>query len=143
MTTCAWDGKRLAADTRSTMDDVIMQGACQKIFQRKGVFCAIAGDISEAIPVAKYLLKRKKDADPPEFEEESFEILLVAEDRVEYYGGTLKPVLVEAPFAIGTGANHAVAAMLCGKKAQEAVRVAAKMDVNTGVEFGVRSYRIR
>jgi len=141
MTTCAWDGKKLSADTRSVTGDVIDQSACQKIFQRKGVFCAAAGDLAEAISVVKYLLNKK--GEPPDFEEGSFEIMLVSETRSEFYGGTLKPVPMEAPSAIGSGGSYAIAAMLCGKSAPNAVRIAAKMDSNTGVDFGVRTFRVR
>lgn len=141
MTTCTWDGKRLSADTRSVTGTVIDQGPCQKIFQRKGVFCAVAGDIAEALPVVNYLLGKEKE--PPEINGSCFQIILVSGTRAEYYYSDLKPAPLATPFAIGSGAEFAMAAMLCGKSGRKAIRVAAKLDNNTSVDYGIRSFRIR
>lgn len=141
MTTCTWDGKRLSADTRSITGDVIDQAPCQKIFQKNGVYCAIAGDVAEVMPAVDYLLGRKKKK--PEIDEGDFQIMLVSETRCEYYGGSLKPSPLAAPFAIGSGSSHAIAAMLCGKSGPKSIRIAAQLDASTGVEFGVRTYKIR
>lgn len=141
MTTCTWDEKRLSADTRSMTGDVIDQGPCQKIFQRKGVFCAVAGDLAEAIPVVRYLLKPKGKR--PKIGKGDFQILLVSASRAEYYDGEYIALPVTGPFAIGTGGDHALAAMLCGKSGPQAIRIAAQMDPHTGVDFGVRTFKIR
>ena len=140
MSTCTWDGKRLSADTRCITGDVIDQSPCQKIFRKKGIYCAVAGDLADAIEVTRYLLN---GGDAPDYTEGSFEIMLVSKDRCEYYGGNLKSVPLPTPFAIGSGGDYAVAAMLCGKTAPKAIKIAAKMDASTGTEFGIRTYKIR
>ena len=142
MTTCSFDGQNLAADTRSMTGGIIDQSPCQKIFRRKGIFCALAGDVSEALVVIKYLLNPKLEK--PIIEEGgNWEIILIGGGRTEFYSGTLNPSPMEAPFAIGSGSGYAIAAMLCGKTAAQSIRIAAKLDSSTGVEFGVRNFKIR
>ena len=145
MTTCIWDGEFICADTRSMTGDVIDQGPCQKIFQKNGVYCAISGDLAEAVVVVKRLLQPQKPSadDVHLVEEGEWQIFLVSETRSEYYGGTLLPAPMAAPFAIGTGGSYALAALLAGKTGPQAIRLACKMDACSGVEFGVRKYRVR
>lgn len=141
MTTCTWDGKRLSADTRSITGSTIDQAPCQKIFQREGIYCALAGDVAEAITVIDYLLGRK--VEPPELPVAEFQIMLVSDTRAEYYANSLNPSPMEAPFAIGSGTDYALSAMLCGKSGRKAISIAAKLDPNTSVDYGVRSFKIR
>ena len=145
MTTCVWDGEFLCADTRSMTGSVIDQGPCQKIFQKKGVYCAISGDLAEAVIVVKRLLnpQRPSSDDVHLVDEGDWQIILVSETRAEYYGGCMLPAPVAPPFAIGTGGSYALAAMLAGKTGPQAIRLACKMDAYSGVEFGVRKYRVR
>lgn len=138
MTTCTWDGKRLSADTRSITGGVIDQHACQKLFKKNGVVCAVAGNLSDAMRAVDFLLgiteKKPNDGD--------YEIMLVSKDRAEYYDTNVQPIPLATPFAIGSGRAEAMSAMLCGKTGKEAIKIAAKLDPNTSVDFGVRSYKI-
>ena len=145
MTTCVWDGEFICADTRSMTGAVIDQAPCQKIFQKNGVYCAVAGDLAEAVIVVKRLLNPQKPTpeDSHLVEEGEWQVILVSETRAEYYGGTMLPAPMSAPFAIGTGGSFALAAMLAGKTGPQAIRLACKMDACSGVEFGVRKYRVR
>lgn len=45
------------------------------------------------------------------------------------------------PIVIGSGADHAITAIDCGKTVREAVKMAAKRDVHTGGK--IRVYRVR
>jgi hypothetical protein len=72
-----------------------------------------------------------------------WQIMLVSESRCEYYGGTMLPAPMTTPFAIGTGGSFALAALLAGKTGPQAIRLACKMDSCSGVEFGIRKYRVR
>lgn len=139
MTTCTWDGKRLSADTRSITGAAIDQGPCQKIFQRQGTYVAIAGDVAEVMPVVRWLLN--PELDEPECPE-GFQIILVNQYRREYYCDSLQSSPMATPFAIGSGADYAIAAMLSGKTGPKAIKIAAKIDANTGVDYGVRSFKI-
>jgi len=145
MTTCVWDGEFICADTRSMTGSVIDQGPCQKVFQKRGVFCAISGDLAEAFIVVQRLLNPQKPTpdDVHLVEEGDWQIMLVSETRAEYYGGTMLPAPMAAPFAIGTGGNYALAALLAGKNGPQAIRLACKMDACSGVEFGIRKYKVR
>jgi len=144
MTTCVWDGEWLCSDTRSMTGSVIDQTPCQKIFTRNGVYCAISGDLAEVTVAVKKLLNPKKHfVDDPSIDEGDWQIILVSATREEYYCGSLLPSPAGAPFAIGTGGSYALAAMLAGKTGAQAVRLACRMDALSGIEFGVRKYRVR
>lgn len=140
MTTGTWDGVRISADTRSITDDTIDQGPCQKIFQKKGVYCAVAGDLGAAKKAALWLLGRKKNK--PKLEDEEFEIILVSKDRQEYYDESLVALELPTPHAIGSGKQPALAAMLAGENGREAIRIAARIDPNTSVDYGLRSFKV-
>lgn len=144
MTTCVWDGEWLCSDTRSMTGSVIDQTPCQKIFRRNGVYCAVSGDLAEATLAVKKLLNPKNyREDNPFLEEGDWQILLVSDTREEYYCGSLLPSPAGAPFAIGTGGSYALAAMLAGQTGAQSVRLACRMDANSGVDYGVRKYRVR
>ena len=65
---------------------------------------------------------------------DSFAILIIYDDGVsEYYLTNLTdPTPINAPFAFGSGEDFAMAAMLCGKTAAEAIEVAEQLDLYTG-----------
>ena len=50
-------------------------------------------------------------------------------------GADPQPIEVNSPAAIGSGGGIALGAMLAGKPAEEAVRIAAKADAATGNEI--------
>jgi len=51
------------------------------------------------------------------------------------------PESSKSVFAIGSGQDHALTAMDCGLSAKEAIKMAAKRDVNTGGR--VRTFKIK
>jgi hypothetical protein len=63
------------------------------------------------------------------------ECVVLTEDRKIFtFKSPSKWIHVEQPFyAVGTGMNYAMSAMECGKTAIEAVKVASKFDLYTGM----------
>jgi hypothetical protein len=131
MTTLAWDGKTLAADSRATSSG--MPYKIVKIFVlADGSLFAGSGDYGQIIAVKHWL--ENPDSQKPNADD--FAGLLVTPEGVlfkleETLG--LLPVY-EAFHAIGSGRDFAMAAMHCGRTAREAVEIAALYDVFTGGE---------
>ena len=147
MTTIAWDGKTLASDSRSTVGDTIVDDVTFKIVvageKDNWTICdmkvkAFAGAGSGAIPaeLKDYLIAGIK-RDTKLRKGFQFSVIAICErggfelyksDGVDYL--EIQPLSPKR--AMGTGANFALAAMLSGKDAFEAVEVAIKCDVYSG-----------
>jgi hypothetical protein len=138
MTTIAWDGKTLAADSLVSCND----SRCS--FTRKihsfflydvntEVIVGGAGNLSQVTALVGWLQDRT--AEKPVVDKMEA-IVISAVDRrimkVELYDYTLHPFEIDGPFAIGTGWMWAVAAMDHGKAAVNAVEYAVTRDVYTG-----------
>lgn len=135
MTTIAWDGETLAADSQST------QGG-HKWFKEKKIFrygdklVAYAGREDYGTAFLQWV---KAGMEPGEFPEipnnpEGFDLIgIVVSDRgvLEFCdNGSAAPR--KAPFAWGSGSHFAIGAMEAGADARQAVKVACRRDLNTG-----------
>jgi ATP-dependent protease HslVU (ClpYQ) peptidase subunit len=65
-------------------------------------------------------------------DDDGFHALIVRRDAVLFLGGRMVPIAMNAPIAIGSGRDFALAAMKCGKGAVKAVEIAAELDTATG-----------
>lgn len=131
MTTAAFDGKTLAADTLAHTSVLLKVHKLHRL--PDGALFAAAGALQEVIAVLEWLRGGEKPSDLQDFEG-----LIVTRTGAERLGERLMRVPCLEPFyAIGSGAHFALAAMACGKNAIEAVRIAARFDPYTGgrVEF--------
>lgn len=145
MTTIAWDGKTLAVDSRITIGRDIYQDKGQKLFLNVGIFGAVAftGEPDKALD---YVEKTLRTLRHPKY--------LWGEDESDNFGciGVLKETgecwflngdttyTVPSPWAYGTGADFAIAAMDHGDTAVEAVKYAATRDTRTNSR--VRKYKV-
>jgi 20S proteasome alpha/beta subunit len=130
MTTIAWDGKTLAADSRATSSGMPYKAI--KIFRLDdGAIFAGSGDYGQVCVVKDWVEcsigKSRPVAD-------DFAGLYVAANGEAY---RLESSLIMLPLheqfhAIGSGRDFAMAAMHCGRSAREAVEIAAIYDVFTG-----------
>jgi ATP-dependent protease HslVU (ClpYQ) peptidase subunit len=60
-------------------------------------------------------------------------VLVLNSTGLFVYAGTFHPdAVTDEHYAIGTGAHAALAAMRCGKTAEEAVEIACDIDTNSG-----------
>lgn len=148
MTTIAWDGYVLAADSQSTTHGIISSLKAQKIFRPSisekwhiGGDCVLAlgcaGDCG-----AEYELINNLNTGLgywSEFVQSlRFSALAVVASGKAYLivknegDKTASISLVRDPYAVGSGATIAKTAMYCGESAFDAVRIAIEMDVFSG-----------
>lgn len=126
MTTVAWDGRTLAADTHSQTSVNLKVHKLHRL--ANGALFAAAGSVQEILAVLGWLNGGEKPADLQDFEG-----LIITKHGADRLGERLMSVPSLEPFcAIGSGAHFALAAMACGKTAVEAVRIAARFDPGTG-----------
>lgn len=149
MTTVAFDGETMAADTLATDAWGMKEITLEKIWQNKWLLIGCAGEFGQ---IARWLvhLDIETDIDDlirdgyPPYSKESNDPALMVVDRLtrriyRHAGGSFKATHYQY-FAIGSGRDFAMAAMHLGKSAREAVAVAAHFDNNTGgeiIEIGV------
>jgi hypothetical protein len=150
MTTIAWDGVTLAADT-------LALSGCVRDFQRKvfriaqeGVpnvrLYGFSGETQVAHAVKNWLnaggnISTGKDA--PSMEKDDFSgIVIDADGRCYHLQNRCIgiPITAQRYYAVGSGREMALTAMLLGKDAVEAVRCAAVFDPYTG--GGVHSVQL-
>jgi hypothetical protein len=148
MTTIAWDGSTLAADSQSTSGDVICSLKEKKIYQpsESGTWTVngetvwaigCSGDCGAEEELQAIMETGLNYATQflPTFSFTALAIVgkerafIISKDKGEDRASIS---LQLDPYAIGSGSMIARAAMRCGKSAIEAVHVAIEMDVYSG-----------
>lgn len=131
MTTIAWDGHILAADTL----------ACGRSFDRKvdkifhimpGVYFAGCGDLEDCIAAAEWLKDQSKSK--PDLEDSFAGILIEHENAYRLEAKLMKSPIKEKHHSVGSGASHAIVAMYLGLGAIDSVKIASLFDANTSNE---------
>lgn len=139
MTTIAWDGRMLAADTQETAAGHIrLQYRSHKLIELPDVFFVGCGPSSECARLEAWVRRGMKIEDAPQLEGEGQSAVVVNKRSraVWTVTGRNTAVAVEChePFmATGSGWEFAYAAMALGKNAREAVEFAARFDLFTSV----------
>ncbi|NIT13220.1 MAG: hypothetical protein GTN99_02950 [Candidatus Dadabacteria bacterium] len=137
MTTIAFDGKILAADSRIGGDYNDDTGA--KIQQVGSAYIGIAGSVSAALLFIKWFRDQTKPR--PEFADDNndFYCLVIRKEgkkrrkwTASVYDNNMVKMETGTPAAIGSGSPYAIAAMACGKNAIDAVKIARQFDPYTG-----------
>lgn len=154
MTTIAYDGTILAADTQMTMGSHRLDSDTQKIFQPKpgeswyvngvrAIAFGVAGKLIGVQAVQGALascMSGYQGLTPHTRFPKGYAIsyLVVTETGEVYTGGQYEDdeypwmAKVATPIAIGSGCEFAIGAMAVGAPADAAVAVASQYDVNTG-----------
>lgn len=130
MTTIAFDGKLLAADTQITGNDCFVAGYGNKIHKLSdGSYIAFAGSMNAMPAIIDYFETGKE----PENKDVQFECLHIDSTGIahDYYNNMQKGFAV-IPWVGGSGAQIALSALHCGKNAYQAVELACKLDIRTG-----------
>ncbi len=138
MTTVAYDGKNLCADSRSSLGDMIYEEDAQKIFPNIGPFSvlAIAGDYQDAMDIMESI-KEFSNLDHirsiPKEEMGDAQLIGITHDGElwSYAGSHSCKLRADMPIAIGSGRQFALAAMDLGKSAEEAIIYASSRDMFT------------
>lgn len=134
MTTIAWDGRVLAADTQCS----IHRMSTEKLHRlADGSLVGMAGNSGTCLRVVKAL-----DAGEVEpFDPGEYAYLRVWPDgRAEFSTGDGAVPMQQPYFAIGSGADYAMGALAMGADAMAAVRIAALFDSHTGGRVEVEAF---
>lgn len=131
MTTIAFDGKVLAADTQYTSGDFV-SGYANKIHNlNDGSYLAMSGQI-DYVPV---FIAWLNGGDKPELPADAqFTAAHFKDGNITEYSSSLNGYPGFTPYACGSGESCALTAMKCGKNAIDAVKVACEMDIFSGGE---------
>lgn len=134
MTTIAWKGDIIAADSQLTIGDSVRIISSPKIIQiGPSTVIAVAGDTDETLKAINFFSKEgwqeKLDDTPDKME---LEALLWHGGKMYLLDGTLYPEPLVVPYhAVGNGWQLALAAMALGKSAEEAVIFTAEHNIYT------------
>lgn len=133
MTTVAWDGKTLAADSQVTIGNCRGSGT-KLVSNAAGYIAAGAGMLGDVLPWLQWVANGMDDEDrPSSLGEESVVIIVPPRGAPLWFAGTHIPTkLPRHKFAIGSGGDFAMGAMAMGADAVAAVKIAAAHDVYTG-----------
>lgn len=144
VTTIAYDGERIAADSQETCETEAggsTKHVCAKLFRKRigegrkayDVIIATAGESSPGMVFVDWYGTGKEiprvliDHDP------DFTCLILSPMGLFEVDKYCRPIeRTEKFYAIGSGRKEALAAMACGKSAADAVRIAARFDNYTG-----------
>lgn len=137
MTTVAFKEGSMASDSRYTDAVGITRGP--KIFRtktgKKEVLIGICGDAYAAMMFVDYYGSGDKELHKVlvDMTDDNFEVLIWDGKKLWIANRYCRPLELEEPYyAIGSGAQHAITALDCGKSATQAVQMAAKRDSSTG-----------
>ena len=147
MTTIAWDGETLAADTRTCINNIVATEDRTKLFKtsfdkwtiqgKEIIFFGVAGLTGSEFAIQD-LLKVGINPDTEWAPHLDFTAICVTKFGsifiINKDENTSHPQVVfqKEPYAIGSGGVIARTAMLCGKTSAEAVGIAKMLDVYSG-----------
>lgn len=139
MTTLAYCDGVIAYDSRATADTQILSDNCDKRSTRDGVKFFFAGAIADR---DKFIDAYFGDECDDDLSASAFVVDGNALYRVGWSDGKLFKELCDLnePVALGSGSDHAITAMDCGRSAKEAVKMAMKRDTNTGGK--IRTFKL-
>lgn len=133
MTTIAWDGFTLAGDKRTHDSTAFWETT--KVFQSECGRYLIggSGDAQDALLVRDWVFGGMDESKKPSIS--NYAGLLIIDGKPHFMDTKLIPLPIGGrPFyAVGSGRDFALAAMLLGKNAVEAILVAAEFDNYTGL----------
>lgn len=134
MTTIAFRDGVMAADSYAHFGGVRL---CHesKLYRVRGAIIGLAGGSAGIVFLDWYRdgAKPLKFSEYPNFGDDSYAALVATKKGLFLSDGNLRLDRVYEPFfAIGSGKGEAMAAMFCGKDAVGAVRIACRVDSQTG-----------
>lgn len=140
MTTFAWDGISIAADTQVTSDEAI-DGYAKKLWHisdhKGGGAITGAGKLSELEAFKNWYLDNKPDSFESLRLGDHFEAVVFSKGNLVSYDHRMNTRTLPGRYAGGSGWKWAQAALDHGKSAKEAVEYAATKCLYTGGEIDV------
>ena len=135
MTTIAFDGKQLAADSQSSFGGDVYykeQGEEKKYHKVNGYIVCTAGDAHDQVRLRQWAKTDFDDKKVPKFTSGNERIVFKKNGKPYVVADDGVMDTIHVPFAIGSGKCEAMGAMLAGANAKKAVQIAAKLDRGTG-----------
>lgn len=136
MTTIAWDGTTLAADSRVVEGMCLIHDDYNKIksfkYKNKKILVGIAGSVSQGEAFFAWIEQNGFDKEEsPGLED--MEALIISKEGVWCYEGSSQAyvTLTGEVVAIGNGSYIALAGMRSGLSAEESILFASKVDLRT------------
>lgn len=135
MSVIAWDGATLAADKRGSGGTSIL--TTTKIFRINDCLVGYTGQLVFGEQILAWFKAGENIADfpPSQRDKDDWALLLVVrpDGKLQIYERTPYPATYEDKlFAVGSGADYALAAMHCGKTAAEAVALTNLLNSSCG-----------
>lgn len=129
MTTIAWDGKILAGDRQTSM----FNGDATKVHRLpNGDLFGACGHLEDAHAVMAWINNGQDDDKKPKVED-GFHAIIIRNGKLHAFEKKLVMIPYQRPFfAVGSGRDFAMAAMLLGKTAVDSIVIASQLDVDTG-----------
>jgi hypothetical protein len=136
MTTIAWDGKCVAAESRKTLESFLFPADYNKIEQRGEEVFAHCGVSALFMPMIEWYLAGAIPKDYPTGGDIWF--LVFRKGRAFCFTpNTPYPDEAHAPFGWGSGGVYAIGAMRAGADARRAVEIAIECDIESGGRINV------
>lgn len=136
MTTVAFDGKTLATDSQGGGNHFAYENGPKYFKDQQGRIYGYTGEL-QCVPEFKDWLNGGQKDPLPNFAEPEgsrLVVLLASKEGSYLYEDRCIPFKVSTPYAIGTGARFAMAAMMAGADAKRAVEIAIELDIYSGGE---------
>lgn len=133
MTTIAWDGKTLAADTLATANG-LRDHKTTKAFRHKGVLIAACGSSALCGKFREWVIAGMNGESPFEGAEDGTGFV-VSEGAAVCFGTSGCWSVSEPFYTLGSGYPIALGALAMGATAKQAVEIAARFDTTTGGEI--------
>jgi len=135
MTTIAFDGRTIAADSRMGCGNHNDLTRVDKFVVDDDIIYAASGMAAALKPFAGWYMHGANPKDFPSFPHDVTLWAITQDGVYEYFKDTPWPVVHTAyPIALGTGNEYALGAMSAGASPVEAVKIAMKWDANSGGE---------
>lgn len=127
MSTIAWDGVTMAAEGRAIESGTIVASNDKKIRIVNGSVVGTAGEAAGGIEFCEFI-------EDGEWRTKASTATAMVIDgaRGRLYEGVRHAQPIKPPYAIGSGAGFALAAMMAGADAVQAVKIACKLDPYSG-----------
>lgn len=106
-----------------------------KVRRYSGALYGAAGESADCEAFFEYASRGCKGRRPKV--SDNFAGLALTQKGLFLYDCHLRPMRIKYPFAIGSGAKAARAAMLCGKSVTEAVEIACQVDADSSLPVEV------
>lgn len=134
MTTIASDGRTVAADGQETWGAEVVRLDYQKLRIVNGVVYGITGVAAVLDACIKWHQNGADTKEAPEVKgDNAWTLLVFGAESVQSYTNTVPyPSVYPYPFAVGSGCDYAMGALLAGVSPRQAVEIAASRNIYTG-----------